>query len=33
MTSFWHERMTGWLREPALYLAASVQSRWRQAEA
>ncbi len=33
MTSFWRERMMGWLREPALYLAASVESRWRQAEA
>lgn len=33
MTSFWREHLTGWLREPALYLAASVESRWRQAEA
>jgi uncharacterized protein YjiS (DUF1127 family) len=33
MTNFWRERMAAWLREPALYLAGSVQSRWRQAEA
>jgi uncharacterized protein YjiS (DUF1127 family) len=33
MTSFWRERMAAWLREPGLYLAVSVQSRWRQTEA